>query len=168
MQKEQLKDGINYIVKVGRNHIAVRLIQENADGNYTVRNLRTGKPFFVNSENSFIDFQDEAARQKYERIIAEEIAPIVSKEPCESKISKRVQVMGHSKCAFVKALGKHGYKYYDAKKVLDACGITMPEGSIRIQIYFGKKSDLWKKYGKPAELTAEEIAKIDRIILGAE
>ena len=72
--------------------------------------------------------------------------------------------MGFSKCSFVKALGKNGYTYYHAKKVLDACGISMPDGSIRIQIYFGKKSDLWKKFGKPADLTQEQIDEIEKIL----
>ena len=40
----------------------------------------------------------------------------------------------------------------------------MPEASIRIQIYFGKKSDLWKKFGKPAELTQEQIDEIEKIL----
>ena len=156
MEKEQLKSGVKYIVKVARNRIAVRLIQQNADGNYLVRNLRTGKPFFVNSERNFVDFQNETERQKALDIIAAEIAPIVSKEskssnvesesqlpilpkdsktsevPNDSKISKSPKVMGHSKCAFVKALGVHGYKYYEAQKVLDALGISMPPASIKI------------------------------------
>lgn len=72
--------------------------------------------------------------------------------------------MGFSKCSFVKALGKNGYTYYHAKKVLNACGISMPKASIRIQIYFGKKSDLWKTFGKPAELTQEQIEEIEKIL----
>src|SRR5574344_2377337 len=125
MGKEQLESGVKYIVKVGRNRIAVRLIQQNADGNYLVRNLRTGKPFFVNSERNFVDFQNETERQKALDIIAAETAPIVSKESKssniesesqvpilskdsktskvpkvsnDSKISKSPKVMGHSKC----------------------------------------------------------------------
>ena len=48
MQTTLLKDGINYIVKVGRNLIGVKLIQLNVDGKtYLVRNLKTGKPFFL-------------------------------------------------------------------------------------------------------------------------
>lgn len=177
MEKEQLKSGVKYIVKVGRNRIAVRLIQQNADGNYLVRNLRTGKPFFVNSERNFVDFQNETEKQKALDIIAAETAPIVSKESKsskvpkvsnDSKITKSPKVMGHSKCAFVKALGVHGYKYYEAQKILDALGISMPPASIKIQIYFGKKSDMWKKIGKPAELTPEQIAEVERLISDGE
>ena len=159
MQKTLLKDGINYIAKVGRNLIGVRLLQLNADGKtYLVRNLKTGKPFFVKNANAFVDFQNEGEKLKAEQLITEENAPIITKT---SKVSK---IMGFSKCSFVKALGKNGYTYYHAKKVLDACGISMPDGSIRIQIYFGKKSDLWKKFGKPAELTEEQIDEIEKIL----
>lgn len=174
MEKEQLKSGVKYIVKVGRNRIAVRLIQQNADGNYLVRNLRTGKPFFVNSERNFADFQNETEKQKALDIIAEETAPIVSKESKvpkvsnDSKIPKRPQIMGHSKCAFVKSLGTHGYKYYDAKKVLDALGISMPPASIKIQIYFGKNEKTWTKFGKPAELTPEQITEVEKLISDGE
>ena len=183
MDKEQLKSGVKYIVKVGRNRIAVRLIQQNADENYLVRNLRTGKPFFVNSERNFVDFQNESEKQKALDIIAEETAPIVSNESKssnveseskvpkvsnDSKISKSPKVMGHSKCAFVKALGAHGYKYYEAQKVLDALGISMPPASIKIQIYFGKNEKTWAKFGKPAELTSEQIAEVERLISGGD
>ena len=203
METKLLQWGVKYIVKVGRNRVAVRLIQQNADGNYLVRNLRTGKPFFVNSERNFVDFQNETERQKALDIIAAETAPIVSKESKssniesesqvpilskdsktskvskvsndsktskvskvsnDSKISKSPKVMGHSKCAFVKALGAHGYKYYEAQKVLDTLGISMPPASIKIQIYFGKKSDMWKKFGKPAELTPEQITEVEKLI----
>jgi len=179
MEKEQIKKGVNYIVKVGRNKIAVRLIQQNADGNYLVRNLRTGKPFFIPSEKAFVDFQNEGERQKALDMIAEETAPIVSKEPKtsngseltntaktpnDSKVSKRPQIMGHSKCAFVKALGKEGYKYYEAKKVLDVLGISMPPNSIKIQIYFGKNEKTWAKFGKPAELTTEQKSELEKLL----
>lgn len=191
METKLLQWGVKYIVKVGRNRVAVRLIQQNADGNYLIRNLRTGKPFFVNSERNFVDFQNETERQKALDIIAAETAPIVSKESKssniesesqvpilskdsktskvskvsnDSKISKSPKVMGHSKCAFVKALGAHGYKYYEAQKVLDTLGISMPPASIKIQIYFGKKSDMWKKFGKPAELTPEQITEVEKLI----
>ena len=168
MQTTLLKDGINYIVKVGRNLIGVKLLQLNADGKtYLVRNLKTGNPFFVKNANSFVDFQNEAEKLKAEQIITEENAPIItktSKVPNNSKTSKISKIMGFSKCSFVKALGKNGYTYYHAKKVLDACGISMPEASIRIQIYFGKKSNLWEKFGKPAELTQEQIDEIEKIL----
>ena len=172
MQTTLLKDGINYIVKVGRNLIGVRLLQLNADGKtYLVRNLKTGKPFFVKNANAFVDFQNEGEKLKAEQLITEENAPIItktSKVPNDSKTSKFSKIMGFSKCSFVKALGKNGYTYYHAKKVLDACGISMPDGSIRIQIYFGKKSDLWKKFGKPAELTQEQIDEIEKILTESE
>ena len=171
MQTTLLKDGINYIVKVGRNLIGVKLLQLNADGKtYLVRNLKTGKPFFVKNANAFVDFQNEGEKLKAEQLITEENAPIItktSKVPNDSKTSKTSKlskIMGFSKCSFVKALGKNGYTYYHAKKVLDACGISMPDGSIRIQIYFGKKSDLWKKFGKPADLTQEQIDEIEKIL----
>ena len=72
--------------------------------------------------------------------------------------------MGHSKCAFVKGLGAHGYKYYEAKKVLDALGISMPDASVKIQIYFGKNEKTWGKFGKPAELTEAQKSEIENIL----
>ena len=193
MEKEQLKSGIKYIVKVGRNKVAVRLLQSNADGKtYLVKNLKTGKPFFVPNEKAFVDFQSEAERQKAMDIIDEEGGtsngsniPNVSNDTGESKTSKvpndtnlskeskvsktpkipkRPQIMGHSKCAFVKALGQNGYKYYEAKKVLDALGISMPDASVKIQIYFGKNEKKWGKFGKPAELTPQQKSEIETIL----
>ena len=46
MEKEQLKSGVKYIVKVARNRIAVRLIQQNADGNYLSPQPKNRQPFF--------------------------------------------------------------------------------------------------------------------------
>ena len=193
MEKEQLKSGVKYIVKVGRNKVAIRLLQSNADGKtYLVKNLKTGKPFFVPNEKAFVDFQSEAEYQKAMDIIAEEGGtsnssdiPKVPNDTNESKISKvsnvanlsneskvsktpkkskQPQIMGHSKCAFVKALGQNGYKYYEAKKVLDALGISMPDASIKIQIYFGKNEKTWEKFGKPAELTEAQKSEIENIL----
>lgn len=193
MEKEQLKSGVKYIVKVGRNKVAVRLLQSNADGKtYLVKNLKTGKPFFVPNEKAFVDFQSEAEHQKAMEIIAEEGGtsngsniPKVSNYAGESKTSKvpndtnlskeskvskspkipkRPQIMGYSKCAFVKALGQNGYKYCEAKKILDALGISMPDASVKIQIYFGKNEKTWEKFGKPAELTPQQKSEIESIL----
>ena len=90
MEELFLKKGIKYIVKVGRNRIAVRLVQKNADGvSYLVKNLKTLKPFFVKSAKSFADFQNGAERQKAMKIIEEENAPIAF--PKVSKISKEAE-----------------------------------------------------------------------------
>lgn len=181
MEKEQLKPGVKYIVKVGRNKVAVRLLQSNADGKtYLVKNLKTGKPFFVPNEKAFVDFQSEAERQKAMDIIVEEggtsngsnipNVPNDANVSNESKVSKtpkipkRPQIMGHSKCAFVKALGQNGYKYYEAKKILDALGISMPAASVKIQIYFGKNEKTWEKFGNPAELTPQQKSEIETIL----
>lgn len=65
MDEKLLKKGVKYVVKIGRNRVAVRLIQKNADGvSYLVRNLKTLKPFFVKSAKSFADFQNEDERTK--------------------------------------------------------------------------------------------------------
>lgn len=140
----------------------------------------------------FVDYQSEAERQKAMNIIAEEEGtsngsniPNVPNDAGESKTSevpndanlskesklsntpknpKRSQIMGHSKCAFVKSLGQNGYKYYEAKKVLDALGISMSAASIKIQIYFGKNEKTWDKFGKPAELTSQQKSEIENIL----
>lgn len=96
MDEKLLKKGIKYVVKIGRNRVAVRLIQKNADGvSYLVRNLKTLKPFFVKSAKSFADFQNEDERTKALKAIGDENAPIVvgetlklSMEPKVPKVSK--------------------------------------------------------------------------------
>ena len=68
MDEKLLKKGIKYVVKIGRNRVAVRLIQKNADGvSYLVKNLKTLKPFFVKSAKSFADFQNEDELQNFQR-----------------------------------------------------------------------------------------------------
>lgn len=192
MENKQILKGIKYIVKVGRNKIAVRIMDVQTTAGYWIaKNLNTGKTFFVKSIKSFDDYQNNDERIKAEKIIAEEEAynesktsetskvakvtkiPKVSKVPNDSKISKssngskesnKSNIFGVSKCAFVKAMGQRGYKHFHAKKVLDALGISMPEASIKIQIYFGKNEKTWTKFGKPAELTPEQLKQIDEIV----
>ena len=171
MDEKLLKKGIKYVVKIGRNKVAVlRLIQKNADGvSYLVRNLKTLKPFFVKSAKSFADFQNEDERTKALKAIEDENAPIVvgeasklskeSKVPKVSKISKvakNPKIMGFGKCAFVKALGRMGYDCARARKVLEHFGAEMPEKSLKIQLYFGRNEKFWGKFGKPAELSEED------------
>lgn len=174
MDAKLLKKGIKYVVKIGRNRVAVRLIQKNADGvSYLVKNLKTLKPFFVKSAKSFADFQNEDERTKALKAIGDENAPIVvgetsklSKEPKvpkvskisnEAKVAKNPKIMGFGKCAFVKALGRMGYDYARARKVLEHFGVGMPEKSLKIQLYFGRDEKFWDKFGKPAELSEDQI-----------
>lgn len=174
MDEKLLKKGIKYVVKIGRNRVAVRLIQKNADGvSYLVRNLKTLKPFFVKSAKSFADFQNEDERTKALKAIEDENAPIavgeaskLSKEPKvsnvskisnEAKVAKNPKIMGFGKCAFVKALGRMGYDCVRARKVLEHFGVEMPEKSLKIQLYFGRNEKFWGKFGKPAVLTKEKI-----------
>lgn len=173
MDEKLLKKGVKYVVKIGRNRVAVRLIQKNADGvSYLVRNLKTLKPFFVKSAKSFEDFQNEDERTKALKAIEDENAPIVvgeasklSREPKvpkvakisnEAKIAKNPKIMGFGKCAFVKALGRMGFDCVRARKVLEHFGVEMPEKSLKIQLYFGRNEKFWCKFGKPAELSEEE------------
>ena len=161
MDEKLLKKGIKYVVKIGRNRVAVRLIQKNADGvSYLVKNLKTLKPFFVKSAKSFADFQNEDERAKALKAIGDENAPIVvgeaSKISNEAKVAKNPKIMGFGKCAFVKALGRMGYDCARARKVLEHFGAEMPEKSLKIQLYFGRNEKFWGKFGKPAELSEEE------------
>lgn len=174
MDEKLLKKGIKYVVKIGRNRVAVRLIQKNADGgSYLVRNLKTLKPFFVKSAKSFADFQNEDERTKALKAIKDENAPIVvgeasklskeskvpnvSKISNEAKVAKNPKIMGFGKCAFVKALGRMGYDCARARKVLEHFGVEMPEKSLKIQLYFGRNEKFWEKSGKPAELSEDQI-----------
>ena len=177
MDEKLLKKGIKYVVKIGRNRVAVRLIQKNADGvSYLVRNLKTLKPFFVKSAKSFADFQNEDERTKALKAIEDENAPIVvgeasklSREPKvpkvskisnKAKVAKNPKIMGFGKCAFVKALGRMGYDCARARKVLEHFGVEMPEKSLKIQLYFGRNEKFWGKFGKPSELSEEQKLQI--------
>ena len=177
MDEKLLKKGIKYVVKIGRNRVAVRLIQKNADGvSYLVRNLKTLKPFFVKSAKSFEDFQNEDERTKALKAIEDENAPIafgetskLSKEPKvsnvskisnEAKVTKNPKIMGFGKCAFIKALGRMGYDCVRTRKVLEHFGVEMPEKSLKIQLYFGRNEKFWGKFGKPAELSEEQKLQI--------
>ena len=177
MDEKLVKKGIKYVVKIGRNRVAVRLIQKNADGvSYLVRNLKTLKPFFVKSAKSFEDFQNEDERTKALKAIEDENAPIafgetskLSKEPKvsngskisnEAKVTKNPKIMGFGKCAFVKALGRMGYDCVRTRKVLEHFGVEMPEKSLKIQLYFGRNEKFWGKFGKPAELSEEQKLQI--------
>ena len=170
MDEKLLKKGVKYVVKIGRNRVAVRLIQKNADGvSYLVKNLKTLKPFFVKSAKSFADFQNEDERAKALKVIGDENAPIivsetsklskeskvsnVSKTSNEAKVAKNPKIMGFGKCAFVKALGRMGYDCARARKVLEHFGVGMSERSLKIQLYFGRNEKFWGKFGKPAELS---------------
>ena len=177
MDEKLLKKGIKYVVKIGRNRVAVRLIQKNADGvSYLVRNLKTLKPFFVKSAKAFADFQNEDERAKALKAIGDENAPIavgetskLSKEPKvsnvsktsnEANVAKNPKIMGFGKCAFVKALGRMGYDCARARKVLEHFGAEMPEKSLKIQLYFGRNEKFWGKFGKPAELSEGQKLQI--------
>ena len=170
MDEKLLKKGIKYVVKIGRNRVAVRLIQKNADGvSCLVKNLKTLKPFFVKSEKSFADFQNEDERAKALKVIGDENAPIavgetsklskeskvskVSKTANEAKVAKNPKIRGCGKCAVVKALGRMGYDCARARRVLVHFGVEMPEKSLKIQLYFGRNEKFWGKFGKPAELS---------------
>lgn len=177
MDEKLLKKGIKYVVKIGRNRVAVRLIQKNADGVfYLVRNLKTLKPFFVKSAKSFADFQNEDERAKALKAIGDENATIVvgetsklskeqkvsnvSKTSNEAKVVKNPKIMGFGKCAFVKALGCMGYECTRARKVLEHFGTEMPEKSLKVQLYFGRNEKFWGKFGKPAELSEEQKLQV--------
>ena len=181
MDEKLLKKGIKYVVKIGRNRVAVRLIQKNADGvSYLVKNLKTLKPFFVKSAKAFEDFQNEDERIKALKAIEDENAPIavgeasklskeskvpkVSKISNEAKVAKNPKIMGFGKCAFVKALGRMGYDC--ARKVLEHFGAEMPEKSLKIQLYFGRNEKFWGKFGKPEELSEIYIQYLKSILFG--
>ena len=177
MDEKLLKKGIKYVVKIGRNRVAVRLIQKNADGvSYLVRNFKTLKPFFVKSAKSFADFQNEDERAKALKAIGDENATIVvgetsklskeqkvsnvSKTSNEAKGVKNPKIMGFGKCSFVKALGRMGYECTRARKVLEHFGTEMPEKSLKVQLYFGRNEKFWGKFGKPAELSEEQKLQV--------
>lgn len=183
MDEKLLKKGVKYVVKIGRNRVAVRLIQKNADGvSYLVKNLKTLKPFFVKSAKAFADFQNEDERAKAFKAIGDENAPIVvvetsklSREPKvsnvskisnEAKVAKNPKIMGFSKCVFVKALGRMGYDCVRARKILEHFGAEMPEKSLRIQLYFGRNEKFWGKFGKPAMLSKIYIQYLKSILFG--
>jgi hypothetical protein len=140
-----MKKGDKFSVKIGKNLIPVEFIEKNESG-FLVKNLSKGSEFIVKSEKSLLPTKEPKAA-----------------DTKKTSVLKKQNIMGHSKCAFVKAMGQRGYKFFQVKKVLDKFEIPMPEKSVKIQIYFGKNEKTWAKFGKPAELTPEQIKEIEII-----
>lgn len=68
--------------------------------------------------------------------------------------------MGFSACSVLKALGKEGIKYAEADAILKRYGIEMPKASVSVQLGFGRNEHTWKRHGKPAPLTREQIDEL--------
>ncbi len=73
---------------------------------------------------------------------------------------KRTQILGHSACAVLKALGRAGVKYPEADVILKRHGIEMTKASVSVQLGFGRNEHTWERHGKPAPLTEEKVAQL--------
>jgi hypothetical protein len=80
---------------------------------------------------------------------------------------RRIKIFEHSACAVIKALGQLGMKWAQADRILRHHGIEMSKASISVQLGFGRNEHTWTRHGKPAELSAEQIAQL-RALLGEE
>ena len=75
-------------------------------------------------------------------------------------VRKRIQILGHSACAVLKALGKVGVKYSEADAILKRHGIEMTKASVSVQLGFGRNEHTWERHGQPAPLTEEQITAL--------
>lgn len=75
---------------------------------------------------------------------------------------QRHQILGHSACAVLKALGKAGLKYPEADAILKRHGIEMPKASVNVQLGFGRNEHTWQRHGQPAPLTDEQVDRLRR------
>lgn len=69
-------------------------------------------------------------------------------------------ILGHSVCSVIKALGQAGVKYPEADAILKARGIEMPKASVSVQLGFGRNEKSWERHGKPAPLAKEQLAEL--------
>lgn len=73
---------------------------------------------------------------------------------------RHVQILGHSACAVVRALGQAGVKVAEADAIMRAHGVEMSRASIGVQLGFGRNKDTWAKRGEPAPLDGAQIAQL--------
>lgn len=78
---------------------------------------------------------------------------------------RKKKILGFSACAVAKALGAAGIKYQEADLIFRGHGIEMPKASLSVQLGFGRRPATWERHGKPAELTAEQIAELRQGVL---
>lgn len=64
-------------------------------------------------------------------------------------------IMGHSVCAVVRALGQAGVGIKHAEAILATKGITMPPASLSVQLGFGRSGKR-----EPAALTKEQLKEL--------
>lgn len=103
-------------------------------------------------------FTDEDAAKSHAAFIIQQRSSDPNSE--EMPKTKRKQIMGFSACSVLKALGKEGIKYAEADAILKRYGIEMPKASVSVQLGFGRNEHTWKRHGKPAPLTREQIDEL--------
>lgn len=73
----------------------------------------------------------------------------------------RAFIFSYSVTAVIRWMGRQGWGYKDARKVIDSfCGVgTIAEATVRAQLLGGRKSD--EERGPPAPLTEEQIKDVE-------
>lgn len=75
---------------------------------------------------------------------------------------KRQKIYGYPATAFIRWMGKEGYNFLEAKKVLKKLAIDISDVTIKIQMKAGKDED--ESRGPPAPLTKKQANEVFEII----
>lgn len=154
MKKNEIHIGGVYKSKVTDRIVEVRIDRENPHGGWDATNLVTGKTIRIKSA--------QRLREPCPPVREVPESEINPENPATDQKRKRRQLLGHSACAVLKALGKVGVKYAEADAILKRHGIEMPKASVSVQLGFGRNEHTWERHGKPAPLSKEQIEKLRR------
>ena len=172
MTQNEVQIGGAYRAKVTDRVVDVRIDRENPHGGRDATNLATGKTIRIKSarrirgtsepEESIDEAPVEAPEP--ETPSEPEDAPAADTTAPEPRLPrKRHQILGHSACAVLKALGKAGLKYSEADAILKRHGIGMPKASVNVQLGFGRNEHTWQRHGQPAPLTDEQVDRLRKV-----
>lgn len=169
MTQHEVQIGGVYRAKVTDRVVDVRIDRENPHGGWDATNLATGKTIRIKSARRLRGASEP--EESVEEETTEAAAPETPNEPLDAPSTaatlpeprqprKRHQILGHSACAVLKALGKAGVKYPEADAILKRHGIEMPKASVNVQLGFGRNEHTWQRHGQPAPLTKEQFIEL--------
>lgn len=95
-----------------------------------------------------IDKANKRLKQKIEAIDTEKAS--LPPEP--------EQLFGQSSSSILKWMGANGWKWQEAKQVMESYGFRIQDSTYRGQVWCGKK----QQYGSPAELEDKQIAELEK------
>jgi hypothetical protein len=164
MTQHEVQIGGVYRAKVTDRVVDVRIDRENPHGGWDATNLATGKTIRIKSARRLRGLAIEECRlpNEPEPAVPEPEEETNRHSAIQNRKSRRHQILGHSACAILKALGKAGIKYPEADAILKRHGIEMPKASVNVQLGFGRNEHTWQRHGQPAPLTDEQVDRLRR------